>query len=214
MARYKNGINGPVSGKVGSVIASRWRGIDYLKSLNDIGSKSCTAAQLLQQQKFALVSRWLKPLKPLILLGYQSFKAGKTPMNAAISQVMREAVVVVDGKPEIDFSKVVLSRGELLISLVLGMVLTGDVLRIRWENAAGSSFCKPGDRAVFVFYSVGCAGFAVFEGQALRSDREVQLSLPPDFTAGMWYGYMFYVNEEGDMVSTSQYITFSDTIII
>lgn len=207
MARYKNGINGPVRGKVGNVVASNWRGVDYLKSLGGPAVKRRSEAQLLQQEIFALVTCWLRPVRELIWLGYQSFKANKTPMNAAISHVIKEAVLIVDGQPKIDFSKVIISRGELLISWVVEVVaLTDQIIDIKWENPAGSSLCKPGDKANFLLYSPDRSEFAVYQNQAQRSDQEVRLNLSPGFSGNVVHIYMFYVNEEGDAVGTSQYL--------
>jgi len=207
MARYSNGINGPVRGKVGAVIASSWRGVDYLKSLNRPAVKKRSEAQLLQQDIFAVVTRWLRPLGQLIWLGYQSFRGSKTPMNAAISQVIKDAVLIVDGRPKIDFSKVIISRGELLISWVLDIVLLiNQIIHIKWDNAAESSFCKPNDKANFLLYSPDRSEFALYQDQVQRGDKEVQLSLPPDFSESVVHVYMFYANEAGDAVSTSQYL--------
>ncbi|HKG08326.1 MAG TPA: DUF6266 family protein [Pedobacter sp.] len=208
MARYKNGINGPVSGKIGNVIASSWRGVDYFKSVNEskrTGERS--EAQILQQCIFGLVSRWLRPIKDLIWLGYQVFRGTKTPMNAAISAVMKDAIVVENGKPAINFSQVIISRGELIVSLILKVLaLIDELLHIQWHNALESPFCRPDDRANFLFYSERRAEFIIFENGAMRSDKEAKLSLPEGFSGDTLHGYMFYVNAAGDAVSTSQYM--------
>lgn len=33
MGTYKNGIAGPFSGKIGGVVGSGWKGIDYIRSI-------------------------------------------------------------------------------------------------------------------------------------------------------------------------------------
>jgi len=207
MARYKNGINGPVSGKVGSVIASSWRGVDYVKSVNDVWSKPRTEAQLLQQEILGLVNSWLKPVRDLIWIGFQVFKGTKTPMNAAVSLIMKGAVLIVEGRPEIDFPKVILSRGELQISLVSEIVALADgVLLVKWDNAFPSVFNADGDRATFVVYNPSKKEFVTFPDAAVRADREVRLQLPAGFAGDEVHTYLFYVNEAGDGVSTSQYL--------
>lgn len=42
MATYSKGANGTFSGKVGSVIGSNWRSIDYMKGLSKKNSKPST----------------------------------------------------------------------------------------------------------------------------------------------------------------------------
>jgi len=208
MARYKNGINGQLSGKVGSVIASSWRGVDYLKGLNNSSGKRRTAGQLRQQEVFALVTRWLKPVRDVVWIGFQSVREAKTPMNEAISLVMRHAVVFVDGKPLIDFPKVVFSRGVLLASWVTGVfALPGAGLRVEWLNASGSVCCNgDDDRACFLFYNLPKGCFAVFMEDALRADGSAVLQLPADFAGDAVQGYMFYTCAAGKRVSTSVYL--------
>lgn len=70
MARYKNGINGTVKGKVGSVVVATCRGVDYIRSLGESSSKPPTLAQLNQRLRFALVMGWLKPLLNQINVGF------------------------------------------------------------------------------------------------------------------------------------------------
>ena len=207
MARYKNGINGPVSGLVGSVVGSSWRGIDYLKGKHRKPTRPATAAQLRQRGILSLVNSWLKPIKELIWIGFQVFKGVKTPVNAAVSLIMREAVVMDSSEPGIDFPRVILSMGQLLISWISEVVaLTGAVMLVKWENAAVSVLNNDQDRAVFVVYNPSKKKFVTFRDAVLRSDKEAQLQLPANFAGDEVHCYMFYVDESGDGVSTSQYL--------
>ncbi|MES2454487.1 MAG: DUF6266 family protein [Bacteroidota bacterium] len=207
MARYKNGINGPVSGKVGSVVASSWKGIDYVKGLSDPRGKQGTPGQVGARQIFATVSSWLRPLKLLINIGFQNCTEGMTPMNVAISLTLREAVKGLGADREIDFSRAVFSRGDLLISLIEGVTaLVAGVLQVMWRDAPASAFCKDTDRATFVFYNPAKEQFVAFEHVALRADGEVVLQLPAEFSGDLVHCYQFYVSEQGDAVSSSQYL--------
>src|SRR5690349_16463419 len=119
MGRYKNGINGPISGKVGQVIGANWRGVEVLKGLSTPSSKPPSEKQLDQRFKFSMVNNWLKPLRDLIWIGFQVFTGTRTPMNGAVSLMLNEAITGNNRQNfAIDFAKVILSRGELLISLV------------------------------------------------------------------------------------------------
>ena len=42
MGRLVSGINGPIIGKVGTVIGSTWKGKPYVKSINGKGPKATT----------------------------------------------------------------------------------------------------------------------------------------------------------------------------
>jgi hypothetical protein len=208
MARYKNGINGAFSGKVGTVVGSSWRGIDLMRSLPEPSKKAPTEKQLNQRFVFAMVNSWLKPLRALIWIGYQIFTGNKTPMNGCVSYHMKHAV---DGDSPIEyvinFAKVILSRGELLVPFikeVLGLI--DAVLHIKWENAGASIFNNDDDRATFVVYNPTKKTFVTFEQVAQRTDKEVMLQLPPGYTNDTVHCWQHFVNAEGNAVSTSIYV--------
>ena len=207
MARYKNGINGPLSGKVGSVIAASWRGIDYFRSVGEPAGKPASPAQLAQRRILSIVSSWLKPLKALIWIGFQEAKEGRTPMNELVSFMMKEGLVGQGPEMRIDFTKAVFSKGELLVSFVRELiVLAGALLHIKWEDLSSSIFCREDDMATFIVYNPEKEKFVTFERIAARADQEAVLQLPTEFVRDNIHCYMQYVNAAGNRVSTSVYL--------
>ena len=203
MAKYKNGIQGAASGKIGNVVASSYRGVDYLRSLPGPSSKQPSPAQVKQRSQFAMVSGWLKPIRDIINIGFQIKNDSRTPMNLAISHTLIEALD--DGK--IDFSKAVFSRGTLFISLVTEVtVLSEAALYIKWRDAAYSAYCKAEDKATFVIYNPVKELFVTFEDVAFREEKEVMLQLPTGFIDDNVFGWIHYVNTNESQVSTSVYI--------
>src|SRR5450755_3151065 len=59
MARIPNGIQGPVQGKVGTVIGSSRNGIPYIKGLYKNRTKSVSKKELANRKKFAAAQSWL-----------------------------------------------------------------------------------------------------------------------------------------------------------
>ena len=207
MAKYTEGINGPFSGKIGKVVGSSWKGINYMKGLPDFTSTIPTEGQLGQRNKLGMVSSWLKPMKAVIDIGYQSAIA-KTPMNAAVSLVMKTALSGEGVNLEIDFSRVVFSKGELLASWIEEvLVVPAEGLHIKWRNAAASLFCSGDDRATFICYHPGSRTFFTFKDLAFRSDQGVMLTLPLAILADTLHCWMHHVNQKGDAVSTGIYIS-------
>lgn len=208
MGRYKNGINGAFSGKVGSVVGSTWRGIDYMRSLPDIRVKAFSEKQRNQHFLMGMVSSWLKPLKLLIEIGYQMYVTGKTPMNGCVSYHMKHAVT--GNSPAeylIDFSKVILSRGELLIALFKEVLTLADaVLHVKWDNATASLFNNDDDEAVFVVYNPAKTNFVCFDRVVKRADKAALLQLPADYAGDTIYCWQHFVNATGNMVSTTLYL--------
>jgi hypothetical protein len=207
MARYKNGINGSFSGKVGTVVGASWRGIDYVRGVADTSKVKWSEAQMNQRILFALVVNWIRPLLSIINIGYQVFKKRKTPLNAAIGYHIKEAVKGEAPDFEIEFSKAIFSVGELLMSLITELVALGNaLLSISWDSTAESVYSCGSDRAIFIVYSPDKQQFVSFVDSALRADQQVLLQLPDGFAGDGVHCYMFFTNEKGDMVSTSQYL--------
>jgi hypothetical protein len=208
MGQYKKGVQGPFSGRIGNVVGVTWRGVDFMRSLPNPSKKAPTEKQLNQRFVFALVNSWLKPLRDLIWIGYQLFTGTKTPMNGCVSFHLKEAVT--GNSPAdyaIDFAKAIFSRGELLISLIKGVVaLVDSILNIKWENATASAFCKDEDKATFIVYNPGKQKFVTFTDVAERAAKEVSLKLPMDFSGDTVHTWMQYVNVAGNAVSTSVYL--------
>lgn len=207
MGRYKSGINGPFSGKIGSVIGSHWRGVDYMKSLSGGVAKPPTYGQLNQRRIFAEVSSWLKPIKELIWIGYQAFGDKKTPMNEAISFNLKNAVITGATSSQLDFPRAIFSRGELLISLIREILaLASGVVVVKWEDAPSSALCNDTDLATFIVYNPAKEQFITFQDVVARAEKEVSLQMPNEFAGDAVHCYMHYVNEVSNAVSTSVYV--------
>jgi len=160
-----------------------------------------------QRLVFALVTGWLKPLRDLIWIGFQGFKGSKTPMNGCVSFVMKEAITGEGRQSNIDFPKVVFSRGELFISLIREFTSIADTpLYIKWENGPASAFNNADDKATFIVYNPVKEKFVTFEGVARRADLEKTLQFPANFKNDTVHCWIHYVNVAGDAVSTSIYL--------
>nr|WP_068890704.1 DUF6266 family protein [Pedobacter panaciterrae] len=207
MAKYKNGINGAFSGRVGNVIGATCRGVDYIRSMPVVSGRKYSQAQINQRIKFALVVNWLRPLLSLINIGFQVLTGNKTPMNLAISLHLNEAVMGEGPEYTIDFKKAVFSRGELLVSWITEVVcLSNALLIVKWADAPESVFCNDTDSASFIVYNQAKEEFVTFGNAAKRGDKEVSLQLPGNFKGDLVHCWMSYVNEKGDKVSTSVYL--------
>jgi hypothetical protein len=202
MARYKNGINGAFSGKVGTVVGSSYRGIAYMRSLPET-TKPPTEKQLHQRLKFSVITAWLRPILALINIGFQILTGDKNAMNRAVSYHMKEALIDNGQDVEIDFKKAIFSRGELLVSWILEVLtLVSAVLNIKWDNGPESAF----DKASFIIYNPQKEKFVTFKDAAQRQDKETVLQLPKRFAGDTVHAWMQYTNEAGNMVSTSVYL--------
>jgi len=111
MAEFRHGVNGAFSGKVGSVIGSNWRDIDYMRGLPKKSSKEPTAKQLGVRARFTLVSQFLLLIKDAVDRGYSKQYSGKaTAFNLAV-RANQEALIGTDLDPQLDYAKIIISKG-------------------------------------------------------------------------------------------------------
>lgn len=134
MARYTDGPLGPFSGKVGNVVGSYWKGRFLLRAVPDVSQVVPTQARLLQQQKFAIMSKYLNPLKGIINIGFRHDAELRkiTPRNVAMSLNMKNAMNWNGNTWEIVYDDVQLSKGTFLGAEGLYVDVQGNLMRVSW----------------------------------------------------------------------------------
>src|SRR5690606_20643136 len=137
MGIYVKGLLGAFSGKVGSVVGSNWRSIDYLRSLPKPSSKPATAKQKAQRAKFALAIEFLSPMRDIINIGFND--KSQTKMTA-FNNATNDLLFRIEGEyPDftIPYPKVRFSTGSLRnVMAALSETVDGDPA-ISWTNSGG-----------------------------------------------------------------------------
>lgn len=114
MGKVINGVNGPVSGKVGNVVFCKWKGIDYIRSLPRINrSRTPSAGQAKQRSKFRFMQDVLRMIVPLVRIGFMNHSPNRTGHNAAMSYNIKQAVTEEETGYSIIPEKFMISSGIL-----------------------------------------------------------------------------------------------------
>lgn len=171
MAIYVKGALGAFSGKLGNIVGSSWRSIDYLRSLPKPSKKTATAKQIAHRAKFALVVEFLNPLRSFINMGYNDSQEQKmTAFNRATSHLITK----VEGQyPDftIPYDEVKLSKGSLKgISPLVTKNLDGD-LEITWDPAVNPLSSEADDLVYFIMYNETSKDYFLYQ-DAVRDDGE------------------------------------------
>lgn len=171
MAIYVKGALGSFSGKLGNIVGSNWRSIDYLRSLPKPSKKAATAKQIAHRAKFALVSDFLNPLRSFINMGYNDPQQRKmTAFNRATGHLMTK----IEGEyPDfiIPYNEVRLSKGSLKgVSPMVTANLDGD-LEIAWDPTVNPLFSQPDDLVYFVMYNENTKDYFLYQ-ESVREDGE------------------------------------------
>jgi len=209
MGKFLKGILGGFSGKIGNVIGAVWRGVDYMRSLPRKSSKPATEAQLIPRLKMKVVVGFLRSINDLIKIGYQSYKGKQTPMNAAVAFHIDKAITGVYPNLNINFPKVVFSKGRLLRPSAPGVEsVTPAKIKFEWLNnapATGSSTAAT-DMATLLLYNPVKEQFVTAEGVAARSSLTFTLDVPAEWIGDDVHAWMSFVGVNRKEVSDSVYV--------
>ncbi|WP_299778639.1 DUF6266 family protein [uncultured Formosa sp.] len=154
MATFEKGILGGFSGKVGNVVGSRWRGKDVMRSLPQRGNYTPTTKQEEQREKFRQVIAFLTPILSVINMYFGNKQGSKSRFNLATSYHLKEAVVNSPSGFVIDYTKVLISKGDLR-GLDNGTVVAGadQALNFTWADNSGQGNASALDELMVVAFS-------------------------------------------------------------
>ncbi|MES2454488.1 MAG: DUF6266 family protein [Bacteroidota bacterium] len=207
MGLYKKGILGYFRGKVGTVVGAVMNGIYYMRSLLDFGEDNPTVPQINVRLKMTLIGSWLKLLKAQIRVGFQSFNKGTTPFAAAMGYHLKNAVTGVAPDFTIDYTKVVISVGDLDKINSPGVATTEDAqLDFSWLANGSLQYGSATDKLTFVVYNPAKKEFAFSVGLVQRSALSYDMMLPVAWSGDEVESWLSVVSLNGKVVSNSQYL--------
>ena len=207
MGTYNKGILGAFSGKVGPVVGASWRGKDVMRSLPRKSKKDPTEQQLMQRNKFAFVRAFITPLSPVTSRYYGSGSGDKTRNNAMMSYTLKEAVTFVDPNFELIYTKVQVSKGDLLgaeaPTVVAGAATSLD---FTWVNNSGEGEAKITDKAVIAVYEP-ISKTTVYTLNGGTRDSGVSNLVLPGYLSGMTvHSWIAFASDDEKKYATSVYL--------
>ena len=135
MARFTNNSIGPFVGKLGVVIGSSWKGIPYMKTLNE-RKKPATENEKSNRQKFAQAQKWLKPLLDFVRQGFKGYSPTVEGFVAAKSHLLKNAMEKTDDGFVVNPALVKLSFGDLPMPDNIRMQkLENNELQFSWDES-------------------------------------------------------------------------------
>lgn len=208
MGRFSKGVFGAFSGKIGNVVGSSWRDIDYMRTAPKPSSKAATIKQQMQRLSFRTAVLFLSRIRTILELGYGKANTGKaTGYNRAVQYTLQKAIKGDYPDYEIDYPKVVLSIGSLY-STMSGRISSDKEegkVDVSWTCTLNEQDSFDSDKAIVVLYSPAKRLF-VTSRTALRRDQKVTIDLTSDFSSDIVHGYIFFVSAEMKRVSDSFYL--------
>ena len=194
------GINGPFSGKAGSVIGSNWKKVSYIKGLHKKSLKKAKPGQIGQRTRFKQMTDFLAPLSAVMELGFSKEDTRyMTAYNFGMSYNLKWAFKETDGNNEIDFSRIVISRGNLPKPSDARAELRPDVgFIISWSPDVRTSTVCAEDKATIVLFNAETIVHVTNLGQAQRGDGQAIINVPASALPGVWHAYIFFTSPKGN----------------
>lgn len=153
MGIISKGILGGFSGTVGTVIGGSWKGITYMRSQPARRTSNPSEAQLLQQAKFRLAMRFVTSLSGLFVISFRQYANRMTGINSAFSYLLKNAITGTYPSYTIDYSKVLISRGDLPnAENPTAAAVAGSIINFTWTNNTGTGKASNDDTAILVVY--------------------------------------------------------------
>ena len=205
MARLKNGLIGGVTGKIGNVIISSRYGKEYVKSAPDKVKNPKTKEQVKQRSKFSVTMAFLKTMTTFIRVGFQNASEDRrTPTNAASSYIMKNAFTNDAGNLELDYSKVLVSMGDLDTSEIINSEFKDRGFTVYWDKGFKGN-AKDNDQAMLLAHNSNL-GESIYDiGVGKRSHGSAKIVLPNNWNNHDIHIYLAFRSADGMKVSNSVY---------
>ena len=202
-----NSIFGKVSGKVGNLVYSSWKGKQYVRSIGEPTSKPKSPKQLEQSAKFKTIISFLQPLTLFLRVGFYKKKSTMSQFNAAMSFTYKNALTGSYPDYCIDYSKVLVSRGPLPGALNPEVRLTPEgEIEFTWENNSIANEAMSDDKALLVAYNSTKHDAITISGGNLRIRGSQVVALPSTYQGDEVQCYIAFQNDHKLVVSDSQFL--------
>ena len=207
MGTIKNGITGGFSGKVGNVIGSNWKGIDYMRSRATSVSQPNTPAQLDQRARFGTVGKFLRPLIPFLRIGFKNQAVKMSAFNAALAYNLKNAISGVYPAYAIDYANALISEGYLpealnptAVSAVAGKIA------FTWEDNSTDAEALAADKVILVVYNPVKKRAVNVVGGNTRSSGTQTITLPASFSGDEVQCFIGFQTANQSVLSNSQFV--------
>jgi hypothetical protein len=206
MATFNKGILGGFTGKTGTVIGSNWKGRQVMRSLPGKKSRTSSADQRNQREKFSLMVRLFAGIADLLGVSFPAQSKTISGYNVAVSYNIHRAITG-DATPfGLNYAEISIAKGNLIsVPAPAAEAESGGGVRFSWTNNAQPGMpIKDEDTVTVAAYCPAADQWVYAQNVALRSDESVVLDTSV-FGAETVETYLFLCSADGKRISDSVY---------
>ena len=195
MGKYGNGILGGFNGKVGNVVGATWKGITYMKAIQNTGNKKATEKQIVQRAKFGFAAQFLQPLYPVIQIGFKTLGIKQSAQNAAIAHLLNYAITGEYPAFAVDYENLYLAKGSIKVADSASIVVEDDHITFNWNDTDKAMKLLGEEQALLVGISNGYyPSYSIDE--YTRENRTGALSFPNAPSGSLVHCYLAFAETE------------------
>jgi hypothetical protein len=213
MGILKSGLLGPFRNKTAYVIGRRRRGQNVMTGLHKKSNKAPSESQLEERLKFGLLNSFLSDISSLADKGFKRYAKVQTPLNVAYSYNVKHAFVKQGEEWQINFPKMVYSRGHVdtpdgaMVTLVSGEVDGPDSkILFSWDAQKQTASCQYTDMASFLVYNASKKNAMILRNAVDRYALSYEHQLPLRFMGDTLHSYMNFDSLDGRQTGQSVYL--------
>ncbi|MBP5516218.1 MAG: hypothetical protein J6X86_04620 [Bacteroidales bacterium] len=206
MAKFRQGILGGFSGKVGPIVGYTWKGKNCMRTLPLSFNDAKTTVQLQNRRKFTLLTKFLSSSYEAVAIGFKDQAVGMTEINAAVKSNFDDCVTGTWPSYTLNYSKLMVSKGSLANPYSPSVTAQGCDLNFSWTDNSGIGNAKDTDLVMIVVYNDTKNEAAIDTASAPRSARQASFSLPSSWTGDTVEVYLATHRADGSESSNSLYL--------
>lgn len=177
------------------MVGGTWKGISYLRALPAHVNDANSIPQQSTRMKMSLVMALLGTCTEFIRRGFQGYAQKMSAFNAATSYNFHNAFSGEYPDLQLDFSKLLLSRGSLTGGDNVGCASTeAGSVDFSWDDNTASGTASAGDAAMLLVHNPAKKRSVYLIQGALRSDAAATLELPVDFSGDEVHCYLAFAD--------------------
>ncbi|MDX3915985.1 MULTISPECIES: DUF6266 family protein [Olivibacter] len=213
MGTYNKGINGPFSGKTGSIIGSRWRGVNYIKGFSRTykNKGKPSEEQVLHYKKFKLLNEFFIPIKKVVEVGFGNYLRKATARNIAFQQNFDHAFSLDENnEPHLNYSLIQFSKGTLFTAGAekLEIVKPGQI-KVTWNPKTYGLGGSLDDQVHILCYTVSSGLFDSPDTTPLRYQAEATVRYEA-LEGECIHVWLFLSDSQKKRVSPTKYLSITN----
>ena len=206
MGILKNGILGPMQGKIANVVGYDLNGQPILRTIGK-RTKPLTDKQKNTNQQMKVIMDFIKGMKPLLQTGFNPLAKGTTCNyhNLTIKYNLPNAVTGFYPNVYVDYANFVISKGNLPQPVSPAMTFNDDKIVVTWDTSQ-LQWPENTDRIMILAYAPATKAQTFTYSGAMRNAGQESLLIPAHMQNQLLHVYISFVSDDRTRAADSLYL--------